>query len=74
MIEQHVQYTDSELGQRILEQWEQARSQFVRVIPKDYKRMLEQIAKVEARGLTGEAALLAAFDANMRDLSRAAGN
>lgn len=74
MIEQHVQYTDSELGQRILTDWEQTRAHFVRVIPKDYKRMLEQIAKVEARGLTGEAALLAAFDANMRDLSRASGN
>lgn len=74
MIEQHVQYTDSELGQQILSDWEQTRAHFVRVIPKDYKRMLEQIAKVEARGLTGEAALLAAFDANMRDLSRASGN
>lgn len=74
MIEKHVQYTDSELGQRILKDWEQTSTHFVRVIPKDYKRMLEQIAKVEARGLTGEAAMLAAFEANMRDLSRASGN
>ncbi|MGZ9583876.1 glutamate synthase large subunit [Paenibacillus marinisediminis] len=74
MIEQHVRYTGSELGQRVLDHWNETLPQFVRVIPKDYKRMMEQIAKVEAKGLTGEAALLAAFDANMRDLNRAAGN
>lgn len=74
MIEKHVLHTGSERGQRVLDQWEQTLPQFVRVIPKDYKRMMEQIAKVEARGLQGEAALLAAFEANMRDLSRASGN
>jgi len=75
MIERHVQVTGSTIGERILQQWDNGASeQFVRVIPKDYKRMMEQIAKVEAQGMTGEAALLAAFEANMRDLSRASGN
>lgn len=75
MIERHVQATGSTIGGRILQQWDNGASeQFVRVIPKDYKRMMEQIAKVEAQGMTGEAALLAAFEANMRDLSRASGN
>lgn len=74
MIEKHVGYTDSELGSRVLAQWDDVLPKFVKVIPKDYKRMLEQIAKVEAQGLSGEKALLAAFEANLRDMARAGGN
>jgi len=74
MIEKHVAYTDSELGRRVLDQWSETLPKFLKVIPKDYKRMLEQIAKVQAQGLSGEQALLAAFEANMRDLSRVGGN
>lgn len=70
LIEQHVAYTGSEAGKRVLEDWEHQSKDFVRVIPKDYKRMLEQIRKVHEKGLTGEAALLAAFEANMRELAR----
>jgi glutamate synthase (ferredoxin) len=46
----------------------------VKIIPKDYKRMMEQIAKVQSQGLSGEQALMAAFEANMRELSRVGGN
>ncbi|MFB5674294.1 glutamate synthase large subunit [Paenibacillus terreus] len=74
MIERHVAHTDSEAGQRILKDWEASLQYFVRVIPKDYKRMLEQIEKVEAAGLTGDEALLAAFEANMRELARTGTN
>ncbi|MDP4098964.1 glutamate synthase large subunit [Paenibacillus sp. P96] len=74
MIERHVAYTDSEAGQRILHDWQTSLQQFVRIIPKDYKRMMEQIEKVEATGLTGDEALLAAFEANMRELARTGTN
>jgi glutamate synthase (NADPH/NADH) large chain len=74
MIAKHIQYTDSDLGRRVLADWPLYVAKFVKVIPKDFKRMMEQIAKVEAQGLSGERALLAAFEANMRDLSRAGGN
>ncbi|TVX91785.1 glutamate synthase large subunit [Paenibacillus agilis] len=74
MIEKHVHYTGSSIGNKVLAQWQELLPKFVRVIPKDYKRMLEQIEKVEAKGLVGEAALLAAFEANMRELSRVGGN
>jgi glutamate synthase (NADPH/NADH) large chain len=74
MIEKHVQYTDSELGRNVLADWDHVVTKFVKIIPKDYKRMMEQIAKVQAQGLSGEQALLAAFEANMRDLSRVGGN
>ncbi|MFC5472161.1 glutamate synthase large subunit [Cohnella suwonensis] len=74
MIENHVSYTGSDLGRRVLADWPNVLGKFVKIIPKDYKRMLEQIAKVEAQGLSGEKALLAAFEANMKELSRAGGN
>lgn len=74
MIGNHVQYTNSDLGRRVLEDWNNVAKKIVKVIPKDYKRMMEQIAKVQAQGLSGEQAMLAAFEANMRDLSRVGGN
>ncbi|MGN7455647.1 glutamate synthase large subunit [Paenibacillus pasadenensis] len=75
LIEDHVRYTGSAIGERVLANWEQSLGDFVRVIPKDYKRMLEQIRHAEeAQGLKGDEALLAAFEANMRELARVGGN
>ncbi|SDS30372.1 glutamate synthase (ferredoxin) [Paenibacillaceae bacterium GAS479] len=75
LIEDHVRYTGSAIGDRLLSNWEQSLGDFVRVIPKDYKRMLEQIRKAEEeQGLEGDEALLAAFEANMRELARVGGN
>ncbi|WP_168123632.1 glutamate synthase large subunit [Paenibacillus sp. HB172176] len=73
MIEKHVKYTESAVGSAVLADWESAKSKFVKVIPKDYKRMLEQIQKAEDSGLQGGDALLAAFEANKRELARAGG-
>lgn len=70
LISRHALYTDSIVGRRVLDNWNDLLPKFVRVIPKDYKRMLEQIRKVENEGLKGEAALLAAFEANTRELAR----
>ncbi|WP_314590527.1 glutamate synthase large subunit [Paenibacillus terrigena] len=68
MIEEHVRYTGSELGQRILTNWDATLPKFVRIIPKDYKKMLEYIAKAEAKGLEGESALMSAFETSMREV------
>lgn len=73
LISRHVELTGSKAGARVLDQWADSLPKFVRVIPKDYKRMMEQIRKVEQTGLTGEAALMAAFEANMRELARVGG-
>ncbi|HUC92641.1 MAG TPA: glutamate synthase large subunit [Paenibacillus sp.] len=74
MIRRHVEYTGSAVGKAVLNDWPNALPKFVKVIPKDFKRMLEQIEKMHDSGLEGEAALLAAFEANMRDLARVGGN
>jgi len=46
----------------------------VKVIPKDYKNVLLAMAKVESQGLTGDEAVMAAFEENIRSTSRAGGN
>ncbi|EFM11936.1 Glutamate synthase (ferredoxin) [Paenibacillus curdlanolyticus YK9] len=70
MIERHVQHTGSAPGQQILNNWNESITKFVKVIPKDYKKMLEQISKAKDKGFEGDAALLEAFEANKRELAR----
>ena len=74
MIERHVAHTGSDYAAGFLKDWDTTVSRLVKVMPKDYERMLKAIADVEASGLSGEAALMAAFEANNRDLSRVSGN
>ncbi|HTB62504.1 MAG TPA: glutamate synthase large subunit [Opitutales bacterium] len=73
-IERHAQLTGSAKAKRILTGWNDYLPKFAKVFPKDYERMLTQIKKVELQGFTGEQALLAAFEANAKDLSRVGGN
>ena len=40
LIEQHLEFTGSEVAQRVLDQWPDVLSQFVKVMPTDYKRVL----------------------------------
>ena len=47
---------------------------FVKVMPKDYKRVLQAIKKAKDDGLTGDDALNAAFEANARDVARIGGS
>ncbi len=74
MIRRHAFYTNSELAARILNRWPAMAGRFVKVIPKDYKRMLEAFARVEAAGMSGEEAVMAAFEQNKNDLARVSGN
>lgn len=74
LIEQHNNYTKSPRAQQILSNWADAVPKFVKVLPKDYKRMLACIDKAQAQGLTGDEAIMAAFEENARDTSRVGGN
>ena len=74
MIRNHLEYTGSEVARRILENWSGNLPRFVKVIPKDYKRMLEHIKRAQQSGLSGDEALMAAFEENKRDLARVSGN
>ena len=74
LIEQHLHWTDSKRAREVLGNWETIVKRFVKVIPKDYKRMLACIARAHEQGLTGDEAIMVAFEENARDLSRVGGN
>ena len=44
LIQRHADYTGSTVAKSILETWEQSLSQFVKVMPRDYKRALAELA------------------------------
>ena len=73
MIERHAKYTCSQRATEILTHWEATIPKFVKVIPKDYKRMLQAISKANAAGLNGDEAIMAAFEDNARDIARVGG-
>jgi glutamate synthase (ferredoxin) len=57
MIENHLKYTDSAVARRVLAQWDELLPKFVKVMPTDYKKALEKIAKEkQAEILEGESA------------------
>ncbi|XHR28844.1 MAG: glutamate synthase large subunit [Chthoniobacteraceae bacterium] len=73
LIERHAEYTGSTRAKQVLAQWESLAPKFVKVMPKDYKRMLAAIDKAKASGLSGDEALNAAFEANIHDVARVGG-
>ncbi len=44
LIQNHLNYTDSSVAKKVLENWEASLGQFVKVMPTDYKRVLEERA------------------------------
>jgi glutamate synthase domain-containing protein 2/glutamate synthase domain-containing protein 1/glutamate synthase domain-containing protein 3 len=74
LIERHARHTRSQRAFQVLALWRQHVSKFVKVMPKDYKRMLDAIARVRESGVTGEEAVMLAFEENARDVSRIGGS
>ncbi|HTQ32220.1 MAG TPA: glutamate synthase large subunit [Opitutaceae bacterium] len=74
MIEKHLDYTKSARARKILDAWDQMVPRFVKVMPKDYKRVLACLERAHSQGLTGDEAIMAAFEENAHDLSRVGGN
>ena len=74
MIERHVEYTGSDLGQAILDTPDSLHRCFVKIISHDYRRALEAMAEIEAAGITGDEAVMASFEKNVHDPARVSGN
>jgi glutamate synthase domain-containing protein 3 len=74
LIERHRKATGSRIAARLLGSWEESSGKFVKIVPRDFKRMTTAIAEAEKSGLSGPEALMAAFNANNKDLARASGN
>ena len=74
LLKKHLLYTTSTVAKHVLEKGPEYIKTFLKIMPKDYKRMIQAIKQVHAAGLTGDAAIMAAFEENARDLARVGGN
>ena len=74
MIERHLVYTGSPRAQQVLGHWDEMVSRFVKVYPRDYRHVLEALARARNEGLTGDEAVMAAFEENVHSLARISGN
>jgi glutamate synthase (NADPH) large chain len=52
LIERHIAYTGSAAGRRILDRWSYTVTQFVKIMPTDYKQALERMAREAAEAET----------------------
>ena len=61
MIKDHVAYTNSEKGKEILDNFGEYLPKFKKIIPHDYKKMMNMIVQMEEKGLSSEQAQIEAF-------------
>jgi glutamate synthase (ferredoxin) len=73
LISKHAQLTGSKRGKEIVDNWGRFQPFFVRVMPHDYKRVLEAQKKMLETGMSQEDAEMAAFELNSHDLARLGG-
>jgi glutamate synthase domain-containing protein 2/glutamate synthase domain-containing protein 1/glutamate synthase domain-containing protein 3 len=74
MLKRHAVYTRSARAWQLLALWQETAIKFIKVMPRDYRRVLEELQRAEAKGLVGDEALMAAFEANKNDAARVSGN
>lgn len=66
MIQEHVAYTNSKKGKHILDHFGEYLPKFKKILPHDYRRMMNTIVQMEEKGLSSEQAQIEAFYANTR--------
>ena len=74
LLKRHAVYTHSARAWQLLALWQETAPKFVKVMPRDYRRVLEALQEAEAKGLVGDEALMFAFEANKNDAARVSGN
>ncbi|MBM6751789.1 glutamate synthase large subunit [Mediterraneibacter glycyrrhizinilyticus] len=62
MIQEHVSYTNSEIGKKILDNFDEYLPKFKKIIPEDYERMMAAIMQMEEKGLSRDRAKIEAFN------------
>ena len=70
MIFRHAEYTGSGRATEIILNWDDFVPRIVRIIPNDYRRVLDAQLKLKDIGLTSDEAAMAAFEMNSREESR----
>ena len=66
IIMEHVAYTNSKKGKEVLDNFEEYLPKFKRIIPHDYKKMMNKMVQMEERGLSSEQAQIEAFYAAIK--------
>jgi glutamate synthase (ferredoxin) len=66
LIQRHQTYTQSERAAKILADWKNYIPKFVKVLPQDYARVLTSLKRVQSQGLSGDDAIMAAFEENVK--------
>ena len=59
LLARHIRYTQSAVAARLLVHWERTRERFVKVMPRDYKRVLAAIKKAQETGMSVDEAVMA---------------
>ena len=65
LIDAHVQHTGSPKGRRILAAFSEYLPRFKKIIPNDYKRLVQLASQFEEQGVTPEQAQIEAFYASL---------
>ena len=73
LVFRHAQLTGSTRAAKVLVDWDYFVPRFVRVVPNDYKRVLDAQRKMRETGMSQEEAEMAAFELNAQDAARAGG-
>ncbi len=63
LIEEHVERTQSPRGIKLLYQFDEVRKHFVKVIPHEYRQIMERADREQASGVSREEAIELAFEA-----------
>ena len=68
IIQEHAACTGSLRGKEILDRFGEYLPRFKKIVPHDYRRMMNTIVQMEEKGLSSEQAQIEAFYANTREL------
>lgn len=60
LVERHLAETGSAVARRLLADWDAAAARFTKIMPRDYRRVLDAMAKAEAEGRDVDEAVMAA--------------
>jgi glutamate synthase (ferredoxin) len=66
LIHRYQSYAKCRRAEKILNEWQQYVPKFVKVMPQDYKRVLTSLKRIESQGLSGDEAIMAAFEENVK--------
>ena len=66
LIQRYQTFTQCQRAAGMLADWKNFVPKFVKVMPQDYKRVLQSLKKVQSQGLSGEDAIMAAFEENVK--------